>query len=46
MELKTEFLYRAHIDVEEFYEVGQTFRGSAQHRQGEGRLVRGSQAEG
>jgi hypothetical protein len=27
MELKTEFLYRAHIDVEGFYEVGQTFRG-------------------
>ncbi len=27
MELRTEFLYRAHIDVEGFYEVGQTFRG-------------------
>ncbi len=27
MELKSEFLYRAHIDVEGFYEVGQTFRG-------------------
>jgi hypothetical protein len=27
MELKTEFLYRAHIDVEGFYEVGETFRG-------------------
>jgi len=27
MELRTEFLYRAHIDVESFYEVGQTFRG-------------------
>ena len=26
-ELKTEFLYRAHIDVEGFYEVGETFRG-------------------
>jgi len=30
MELKSEFLYRAHIDVEGFYDVGQTFRG---HRQ-------------
>ena len=30
MELRTEFLYRAHVDVEEFYDVGQTFRG---HRQ-------------
>jgi len=28
MELKTEFLYRAHIDVEGFYEVGETFRGT------------------
>jgi hypothetical protein len=28
MELKTEFLYRAHIDVEGFYDVGQTFRGT------------------
>ncbi|MCL5734802.1 MAG: DUF3237 domain-containing protein [Actinobacteria bacterium] len=27
MELKTEFLYRAHIDVEGLYEVGETFRG-------------------
>ena len=26
-ELKTEFLYKAHIDVEGFYEVGETFRG-------------------
>jgi hypothetical protein len=30
MELKSEFLYRAHVDVEEFYDVGETFRG---HRQ-------------
>jgi hypothetical protein len=30
MELRSEFLYRAHIDVEGFYDVGQTFRG---HRQ-------------
>ena len=30
MELESEFLYRAHVDVEEFYDVGQTFRG---HRQ-------------
>ena len=28
MELKSEFLYRAHIDVEGFYEVGETFRGT------------------
>ena len=28
MALKTEFLYRAHIDVEGFHEVGQTFRGT------------------
>jgi len=28
MELKSEFLYRAHIDVEGFYEVGETFRGN------------------
>jgi hypothetical protein len=28
MELKSEFLYRAHIDVEGFYEVGKTFRGT------------------
>lgn len=27
MQLNTEFLYRAHIDVEGFYEVGETFRG-------------------
>lgn len=27
MDLRSEFLYRAHIDVEGFYEVGQTFRG-------------------
>jgi hypothetical protein len=27
MELRSEFLYRAHIDVEGFYEVGETFRG-------------------
>lgn len=27
MELRTEFLYRVHIDVEGFYEVGTTFRG-------------------
>jgi hypothetical protein len=27
MELKTEFLYRARIDVEGFHEVGETFRG-------------------
>ena len=27
MELKSEFLYRAHLDVEGFYEVGETFRG-------------------
>ena len=27
MELKSEFLYRAHVDVEGFYEVGETFRG-------------------
>ena len=27
MELKTEFLYRARVDVEGFYEVGETFRG-------------------
>lgn len=27
MELKSEFLYRVHIDVEGFYEIGQTFRG-------------------
>jgi len=27
MELKSEFLYRARIEVEGFYEVGQTFRG-------------------
>lgn len=26
-ELKTEFLYKAHIEVEGFYEVGETFRG-------------------
>ena len=30
MELRSEFLYRAHVDVEEFYDLGQTFRG---HRQ-------------
>jgi hypothetical protein len=30
MELRSEFLYRAHIDVEQFYDVGETFRG---HRQ-------------
>lgn len=28
MELRSEFLYRAHIDVEGFYEVGHTFRGT------------------
>jgi hypothetical protein len=28
MELRSEFLYRAHVDVEGFYEVGQTFRGT------------------
>ena len=28
MELKSEFLYRVHIDVEGFYEVGETFRGT------------------
>jgi hypothetical protein len=28
MELRSEFLYRAHIDVEGFYEVGETFRGT------------------
>ncbi len=28
MELRSEFLYRAHIDVEGFYEVGKTFRGT------------------
>jgi hypothetical protein len=27
MELKSEFLYRAYVDVEGFYEVGETFRG-------------------
>lgn len=27
MDMKSEFLYRAHIDVEGFYEVGETFRG-------------------
>ncbi len=27
MELRTEFLWRAHVDVEGFYEVGETFRG-------------------
>ena len=27
MELRSEFLYRVHIDVEGFYEIGQTFRG-------------------
>ena len=27
MELRAEFLWRAHIDVEGFYEVGDTFRG-------------------
>ena len=27
-ELKSELLYRAHIDVEGFYEVGTTFRGT------------------
>ena len=27
-ELKSELLYRAHIDVEGFYEVGKTFRGT------------------
>ena len=46
MELKTEFLYRAHIDVEGFYEVGRDLPRQPQHRQGEGRLVRGSQGEG
>jgi hypothetical protein len=28
MELKSEFLYRARIEVEGFYEVGETFRGT------------------
>lgn len=28
MELRSEFLYRAHVDVEGFYEVGATFRGT------------------
>jgi hypothetical protein len=28
MQLKSEFLYRAHIEVEGFYEVGKTFRGT------------------
>jgi len=28
MELRSEFLYRAHVDVEGFYEVGETFRGT------------------
>ncbi len=28
MELRTEFLYRAKIEVEGFYEVGETFRGT------------------
>jgi hypothetical protein len=27
-ELKSELLYRAHVDVEGFYEVGRTFRGA------------------
>jgi hypothetical protein len=27
MELKSEFLYRAHVEVEGFYDVGETFRG-------------------
>jgi hypothetical protein len=27
MELESEFLYRAHLDAEGFYEVGETFRG-------------------
>ncbi len=27
MELKSEFLYRVRIDVDGFYEIGQTFRG-------------------
>ena len=27
MELKSEFLYRARVEVEGFYEVGETFRG-------------------
>ena len=46
MELKSEFLYRAHVDVEGFYEVGQTFRGHRTDRPGEGRLVRRPQDQG
>ena len=46
MELKTEFLYRAHIDVDGFYQVGETFRGKRTIVRVKGGLFEGPKLRG
>jgi hypothetical protein len=45
-ELRSEFLWRAHIDVEGFYEVGQTFRGTRSIVRVKGGWFEGPRAKG
>jgi hypothetical protein len=46
MELRSEFLYRAHIDVDQFYDVGETFRGHRQIVKVKGGWFEGPQLKG
>jgi hypothetical protein len=45
-ELRSEFLWSAHIDVEGFYEVGQTFRGTRSIVRVKGGWFEGPQVKG